>query len=169
MESTWTQSVPGSRVCNGSTYRFWRKKKTWILILALWLSSYMMSQSLITYTSWCHWLHIASLLLPPLDQEMEWQRQCSMGKRVDWRFISNLHNSLLSTEHESYLMQRANLLEMTLMLGKIEGRRTRGWQRMKWLNDITDSMDMNLSKLWEMVKDREGCHAAVNGVTKSRT
>ena len=129
----------------------------------------MASQSLITYTNQCHWLHITSLLLLPLDQEMEWQRQFSMGKRIDWRLVSNLHNSLLSTEHESYLMQRANLLEMTLVLGKIEGRRKRGWQRMIWLNDINDSMDMNLNKLWEMVKDREAWRSAAHGVTKSRT
>ena len=75
----------------------------------------------------------------------------------------------LELQYFSLLILRADSLDKTLMLGKIEGRRRRGRQRMRWLDSVTKLMDMNLSKLWEMVKDREAWHPAVHGVTKSRT
>ena len=81
----------------------------------------------------------------------------------------SLEGLLLKLQYFGHLMQRASSLEKTLILGKIEGKRRRGWQRMRWLDSITDSVDMNLRKYWETVEDRGAWRAAVHGVAKNWT
>uniref|UniRef100_A0AC11EQ43 Uncharacterized protein n=1 Tax=Ovis aries TaxID=9940 RepID=A0AC11EQ43_SHEEP len=127
-----------------------------------WIVKKAEHQRIDAFELWC-WRRLSRVPWTARRSNQSILKEISSGCSLEGRMLK------LKLQYFGHLMLRADSFEKTVMLGKIEGRRRRGRQRMKWLDGITDSMDMGLGGLWEMVMDREAWHAVVHGITKNQT